>query len=63
MTSGSEADTDEETSRSWPDTEFGLLEQPPESPPLATRRTFSHYTQVGIYCFLAVVVAPVFIRG
>lgn len=47
MTSGVESDSDEASSQSWPDTEGELPEQPPESPPLATRRTFSHYTQVG----------------
>lgn len=44
---GGESDSDDTMSQSWPDTDMGLPEQPPESPPLPTRRTFSHYTQVG----------------
>lgn len=47
MASVSEPDSDEALSQSWPDTEMGLLEQPPESPPLQKRKTYSHYTQVG----------------
>lgn len=47
MASVSEPDSDEALSQSWPDTEMGLLEQPPESPPIQKRKTYSHYTQVG----------------
>lgn len=47
MASVSEPDSEEALSQSWPDTEMGLLEQPPESPPIQKRKTYSHYTQVG----------------
>lgn len=40
--------SDDPLSKSWPDGGTGAQQQQenPESPPLATRRTFSHYTQV-----------------